>query len=62
MAKATLKTAPTTIDPAAFIDALANDTRRSDAMTLLDLFGEVTGLKPKMWGPSIIGYGRYRYK
>ncbi|MDH3660425.1 MAG: DUF1801 domain-containing protein [Alphaproteobacteria bacterium] len=61
MSKVTLKTAPTTVEPAAFIDAVPSPTRRNDAKTLLDLFGRVTGLEPVMWGPSIVGYGRYRY-
>ena len=60
IAKATLKTAPTTIDPANFIDTVPNDTRRKDAKTLLHLTAEITGLEPQMWGLSIIGYGRYR--
>ena len=61
MTNATLKTVPTTIDPTRFIDAVANETRRRDGKTLLDLFARITGLEPRMWGPSIIGYGRYRY-
>lgn len=62
MAKADLKTKPTEVDPVAFVDAVEHETRRSDAKILLDLFGRATGLEPRMWGPSIIGYGRYRYK
>lgn len=42
--------------------AVENDQRRSDAKELLKLFKETTGLRPKMWGESIIGYGSYRYK
>ena len=62
MAEAELKTKPTDVDPIDFVNALDHDIRREDARTLLDLFGRVTGMKPKMWGPSIIGYGRYEYK
>jgi len=36
--------------------------RRADAETLLVWFEDITGLKPRMWGPSIIGFGRYHYK
>jgi hypothetical protein len=61
MAKADLKTKPTKVDPIDFVEAIDHDTRRSDAHVLLDLFGRVTGMKPKMWGPSIVGYGRYEY-
>lgn len=62
MAKAKLKTKPTEIDPIDFVNALDHDTRREDAKVLLGLFGRVTGMQPRMWGPSIIGYGRYDYK
>jgi hypothetical protein len=61
MAKKKTKTAPTKISAAAFIDAVENDTRRADAKVLLKLFKEVTGWKPKMWGPTIIGFGAYHY-
>lgn len=56
------KTVPTDVSPSAFIATVENAARRADAQTLLGWFEEVTGLKPRMWGPSIIGYGRYRYK
>lgn len=62
MAKAENKTKATAVDPKTFVAAVEHDVRRGDAETLLDLFQEVTGLEPKMWGPSIIGYGRYHYK
>ena len=44
-----------------FVAAVENDTRRADAEMLLKLFAKVTGWKPQMWGPTIIGYGRYTY-
>ncbi len=56
------KTAPTDVDPRAFIEAVAHPGRREDALLLLELFGRVTGYEPQMWGPSIVGYGRYHYK
>lgn len=62
MAKADNKTKPTEIDPKDFIAAVDSDKKRADAETLLAFFARVTGLKPKMWGPSLIGYGRYHYK
>ncbi len=62
MAKAKNKTTATQADPAAFVAAIEPEKKKADAETLLDLFERVTGLKPKMWGPSIIGYGRYHYK
>ena len=62
MAKAENKTKPTDVSPKDFVAAVDHKTRRADAETLLDWFTDVTGLKPKMWGPSLIGYGRYHYK
>jgi hypothetical protein len=44
-----------------FIAAVPNDTRRADAQTLLKLFEKVSGTKAKMWGPTIIGFGKYTY-
>lgn len=44
-----------------FIAAIEHETRRADALVLLDLLGRLSGYKPKMWGPSIIGFGRYHY-
>lgn len=45
-----------------FINAVEDDTKRNDSATLLKLFTKVTGEQPKMWGPSIIGFGQYHYK
>ncbi len=56
------KTRPTRKSVAAFINAVDNETRRRDAKTALEIFGKVTGEKPVMWGGSLIGFGRYRYK
>ena len=62
MAAAENKTRPTTASVTAFIDAVENETRKRDAKTLLDMMKKITGEKPKMWGPSIIGFGKYQYK
>jgi hypothetical protein len=59
---ATLKTQPTGADPAAFLDAVEPAGRRRDAWALDALFRETTGWEPQLWGPSILGYGRYRYR
>ena len=55
-------TVPNAASVTAFINAVENDTRKRDAKTALALFKKVTGEKPKMWGPSIIGFGEYHYK
>jgi len=62
MAKAENKTQVTNIEPKDFVAAVEHPKRRADAEVLLDFFARVTGLKAQMWGPSIIGYGRYHYK
>jgi len=56
------KTKSTNASVAAFIDALADQTRRADAKALVKLIQGVTGEKPKMWGPAIIGFGSHHYK
>jgi hypothetical protein len=55
------KTQITDVDPRAFVAAVEHPTRRADAEVLLDMMTRVTGCEPKMWGPSIIGFGRYHY-
>ena len=56
------KTQQTSASPGAFIASVENKTRQADAQKLLRWFEQVTGMKPKMWGETIIGYGRYAYK
>ena len=56
------KTQVTPVDPRDFIDALEHPTRKADALVLLDLYARITGFKARMWGPTIIGFGRYEYK
>lgn len=55
------KTRPTPVSPEAFIDSVDHPGRREDARAVLALLAEATGEPPVMWGPSIIGFGRYRY-
>jgi len=62
MAKADNKTKATEVDPADYIATVEPEKKQADAEDLLSFFNRVTGLPPKMWGPSIIGYGRYHYK
>ena len=53
------KTTVTDVDPAHFISQVEPERKREEALELDTLFRRVTGEKPKMWGPSIIGYGSY---
>lgn len=56
------KTRPTEVDPEQFVASVEHPTRRADAEALLEMMRRVTGWEPKMWGPSIIGFGRYHYE
>ena len=56
------KTKPTTISVDDFVAAVEHPGRREDARTLIELLTEISGEPPVMWGPSIIGFGRYHYR
>jgi hypothetical protein len=56
------KTKPTKLSVAAFINAVADETRRADAKALVKLMQGAAGKKPQMWGPSIIGFGSCHYR
>ncbi len=55
------KTQPTEVDVADFLAQVEPGQRRIDGQRLDALFREVTGFEPRMWGPTIVGYGRYHY-
>ena len=59
---AELKTKPTDASVEAFIDGVAHERRRSDARRVLEIMTRITGCEPVMWGPSIVGFGSYRYQ
>ncbi len=54
------KTQKTKASVAQFIAAVEDETRRKDAKTVDKMLREITGEKPAMWGPSIVGYGEYQ--
>lgn len=56
------RTLPTGADVAEFLALAEPAGRREDAFALDALFREVTGWTPRMWGPSIVGYGRYHFR
>ncbi len=62
MSKAENKTRPTGQAIADFIASVEPPAKQEDARALDHLFRDVTGFEPVMWGPSIIGYGRYHYR
>ena len=57
-----LKTKPTEVSAESHVAAIAKDEQRNDAQKLLALMRKVTKQEPKMWGPSIVGFGSYHYK
>jgi hypothetical protein len=56
------KTAPTCVPVTDFIAAVPDPRRRGEALRLDAIFREVTGFRPVLWGPSMVGYGRYHYR
>lgn len=56
------KTVPTGEEVEAFIEGVEPASKREDAKVLDALFRKVTGEQPRMWGPTIIGYGSYHYR
>ncbi len=56
------KTVQTDADVTTFINGVADEKQRSDAFTLCDVMARVSGEPPRMWGPSIIGFGSYHYR
>src|SRR6185436_13785602 len=56
------KSKPTEVSAESHIAAITNEEQRSDAQTLVALMRRVTGQEPRMWGPSIVGFGSYHYK
>ena len=53
---------PTDASVAAFLAGVPDEQRREDALRLSALMSEITGEPPAMWGSSIVGFGRYRYR
>lgn len=56
------KTVPTGASVEAFLAGAEPARKAAEARNLDALFRRVTGYAPQMWGPSIIGYGRYHYR
>ena len=56
------KTKPTQASVKEFLNQIPDKERREDCFTVAKIMEEITGDKPKMWGPSIVGFGTYHYK
>ena len=59
---AELKTQKTGSSVSEFLDAIPDEGQRKDSKTLSKMMGRITGAKPKMWGPSIVGFGEFHYR
>lgn len=56
------KTTETAVNVEDFINNVADPTKREDSLKLIEIIKNKTGFAPKMWGPSIVGFGSYHYK
>lgn len=57
------KTSETEVQVIDFINSTVDkEQKREDSFRLLELMQEWSGFEPRMWGPTIIGFGRYHYK
>ena len=56
------KTQPTAQKVSEFIAGIEDKVKRDDCRELMKLMAEITGNRAKMWGPSIVGYGKYHYR
>jgi len=56
------KTKPTKINVQQFMKTIAHKQRQKDGFSILSMMEKISQLKPKMWGPSIIGFGSYHYQ
>jgi len=59
---AKLKTKETEVSVESFLNKIDNEEVHDSCKGLINIMKKVTGEKPKMWGPSIIGFGSYHYK
>lgn len=55
------KTIPNNASVTTFLDGVEDNVQRNDAFTLLRLFRDISGEEAVMWGPAIIGFGKYHY-
>jgi len=55
------KTRPTRVTPAKFIQTIGHPQRRADALELVQMMRGITGVSPRMWGPTIIGFDQVHY-
>jgi hypothetical protein len=59
---AELKTKQTNASVEKFLNQVPDEGRREDCFKIAKIMENITGEEPKMWGPSIVGFGSYHYK
>ena len=59
---AELKTKPTEVSVDEFLNGVEHPVRRADGKVLREMMERVTGERPTMWGPTIVGFGAYHYR
>jgi hypothetical protein len=45
-----------------FLNSVKDEQKRQDSFKFLEMMKKITKEEPKMWGPSIVGFGKYHYK
>jgi hypothetical protein len=59
---AELKTKANNLSVAKFLKNVSDEQARSDCYAIVEIMKQITKMPPKMWGPSIVGFGSYHYK
>ena len=59
---ADIKTKPTAASVEDFINAVQDEQKRKDSLVILEMMKKASGAEPKLWGNSLIGFGKKRYK
>jgi len=59
---AEIKTKPTTVSAATFLDQIEDEQKRNDSFAILEMMQAATGEEPVLWGNAIVGFGNKRYK
>ena len=59
---AELKTKPNKLSVDKFLNSIKDEQKREDSFKILKLMKQITKEEPTMWGPSIVGFGKYHYK
>ena len=62
MANAKIQTVETAASVSTFLKKVNNEQKQKDCFTIVEIMKEKSGFEPRMWGPAIVGFGKYHYK